>query len=361
MNNEKLETLKSLYLDLLDETDEEATKQKRELIEKITNSFFNVIPKDNGKIFYSHDNITRQLSKGAHPIVNLNRETTDKNAVVCVDLMDGKTNAPIKNPITLYEKAVIIAVFSLIHAGNTSFTGAQIYRKMRGNSNAKPSEEALNELHNTLMYLSSLRVFITCVDEKGNKSLEAVNILGFEKNNFPLFIFQAGKGKANEILVKGKVPQWSYTLWAKPDLKTGVVDYCPYLTTLEKLGQWEELKDALLNVKKDNGKSVQLNNDRIAITQSLFDFVNMFNHMRGNRNTKKSYKTIFEDCGIIITHAQQEKRFKEFIQIVMNHFKNNGLISDFFEYGNGDGIQIKTSKKPVKNQQNKKALSTGNR
>lgn len=362
MNNEKLETLKSLYLDLLDETDEEATKQKRELLEKITNSFSNIIPKDNGLIFHSGDNITRQLTKYAHPLVNLNnQETTEQRAVVCVDLMDAKTNTPIKTPFSLYEKAVIQAVFSLIHAGNVSFTGAQLYRKMRGNSSAKPTEKALNDLHEVLMKLQSVRLHISCTDANGNKSKEAIKILGFESVNYPLFVFQAGKGKANEILVKGKIPQWSYTLWAKPNLKTGAVDYCPFLTLQIKLNQYNELKDDLLQIKNDNGKPVQLTNDRLSIVQCLLDFVITFNRASGNLTNKKPYEDIFKQCKIKITHAQQEKRFKEFILIVMNHFQNNGLIKEFSEYNNGRGVEIRTAKKPAKNQQKKKALSTGNR
>lgn len=359
MRDTEKEELKSKYLDLLDDTSEEATKQKRELLEKIMDPYIHITPKDNGKIFHSSDNISRQLKKYAHPLVNLNNETDEQRAVVCVDLMDAKTNTPIKNGFSPYEVAVIQGVFSLINGGNTSFTGAQLYRKMRGNSSAKPTETALNDLHDTLMKLQSMRLHISCIDEYGEENKEAIKILGFKTVNYPLFVFQAGKGKANEILIKGKIPQWSYTLWAKPDFRTGAVDCCPFLTLLIKLNQYNELKDDLLQIKKDNGKTVQLTNDRVAIMQCLLDFVITFNRANGNLTNKKPYQDIFTQCRINITQLKQEQRFKEFIKIVLSHFKNNGLIKDFSEYNNGRGIEI-TTKKPKK-KHTKKALLTTNK
>lgn len=304
-------------------------------------------PKDSKKILYSHDKITKQLPVEPHPQILLNKKTGKSSAIVCMDLLDEKGEF-ISEPLNYLDMAVLQAVYSLIEDGNNRFTGAQIYRKMRGGARVNPTKEALDEIDKIMLKLKATMLNIECIDSDGKLSKEAIKIIGDKKRRDNLLAFES-----YGIIVNGQ-EGWGYEMLGRQD-ETGEVNYRPgFYRLIKKIGQIQKLPDNVLKVKKldsktNKYKSVGMTSERIVITKYLLDFVLTFNHSNGNITAKRTYDQIINSCKINQSKDTNPRRKKiktiEFIKIVLDHFKANGLITHYEEYGNGRGIEIRTNKK----------------
>lgn len=329
-------TIKSMY--------DELETIKKEVASTLFENKGSYKGKDNKKILVSHNKISKNLTVDAHPEISLNDKKGKKKAVVCMDLLNYE-GVELTKPLNYFDMAVLQAVYSLVDAGNDYFTDAQIYRKMRGGARKNPTKEALKEIDKTMLKLKSTLLYLECNDAEGKISEEAIKILGAKKTRESLIDF-----KSYGIKVNGQ-EGWGYILKGIKDPITNDIVFLPgFYRLIKKIGQYQRLDDEILNIKRlDNKtgkyKNVGMTSERITITKYLLDFVLTFNHANGNITPYRTYQQIFDACEVKIKYGADKQRAIEFIKIVLDHFKRNGLISHFEEYNNGRGVKIETQKK----------------
>lgn len=295
--------------------------------------------------YIAHDKLTKQLSTEVFVATRLSKKKKKATAIVTMELFD-ENGVELSKPLSMFDLTVLQAVYSILDAGNDRCTTFQIYQKMRGNSDVAPNkmvEDSLQQIDKAMWKLQSVIVSLKCEDENGRDSKAARTWLGITKVKESLISFVSA-----EYQMYGK----TVTGYVFKGIESSVgVECLPIFYRLSKaMHHYEVVSDNVINIKKISPKTgsestVRLTNQRATIVKYLLDFVLTFKRSNGHVSNKKPYDTIFNDCDIEITSRMMNKRIKEFIQIVLEHFKRNKLIDGYGEYNKGRGIQIQIKEK----------------
>lgn len=206
----ELEELKKIYFDLLDNTDENATKQKRELLNQIDSKLKNI------KILKAENYFlpVSMLAKNEVKLINYAGETgapgklnVDKrkniNVIVSIGVYDRSVTLP-KN-YNLFLDSVQMTIGSLIDCGAEYITAEQVIRTMNGlNSKDKVTAQAVEEMENVFMQLRNLWVTIDRSEEiKGYTKLKGLTLIQ-NKSILPFNTFITIKNQAGREITAYK-------------------------------------------------------------------------------------------------------------------------------------------------------------
>lgn len=161
--NTELEELKTMYLELLDLTDESATEKKRELLELIqnaTNKRIKLLRAENYLLPVS------KVSKEIVKAINGDEETIElykKNAITVYASYLADENIKPPECYNIFLDSVQMTVGSLLYAGSKTgtkyITAEQVIRTLNGlNSKDKVTPQAIKEMENIFEMLRVMKV-----------------------------------------------------------------------------------------------------------------------------------------------------------------------------------------------------------
>lgn len=311
---------------------------------------------DSGEVYQGHSILSRQLTKATTSAVYLGRNNTMPIQIKMLDY----NSEEVREPLTQFESAVQQALYSLLDDGFLCVTGAQIYRKMKGNKKSHPTleQKGIKDIDLAMKKLAAITVEIS-VDSSGDTTLgDIVKIEDAEKtcalsDTLASFIEQRTEVFGNTTT--------AYVMRPILDPETKTYDPRPLLQRMEiALNQFEKVPDELLAITKINAKGeeveMSLNKERIAIRHYISDFAFMMRRIsNAPKNTaaivrqysnKRSYEDIFTSCEIVSpSHRKNTGRYKQFIKDCLDFYVRKGVISSWREYSNNghkraSGIEI---------------------
>lgn len=314
-----LEDMDSILFDLISE--EEAEQQKAR-----------------GKYVYPADKIHKSITAKRFPasgemVVNLSGRAAKpaERAYLTVSLKE--MGARLSEPITIEEKGVLFAVYSLIEAGYKWCTDVMLWRALTGDAKADPTPEQSKHIDDIMKKLAGVAITIKATNEAGRGYIKR------EVTSWEMLISVSGISE-KKTYQNGTKARYFYR-FKGVDNGRGGLSYEPILLQLAKdnLHQIARLNSEVLNIQKINKKTgelkaLQKNPQRIAMVQELLDFCITYNRAKSGgkpfyKMNQRDYKSIFEACEITTTHQQQIARNKQYICDVLEHFKRNGLIKDY--------------------------------
>lgn len=294
------------------------------------------------------------------PTDKVNKSLTDENCtsqqlsakgnttIRCNVVLADKLGEILSEPLNYIQWSVLKAVYSLYDAGNTQFTAAMIYRKMRGEqNNNRLTDKAAKEIDSVLKQLSSIWCNYSIVDAKGKGSAKGYKWLGVAGESDSLISFSSATvnlyGQYTEI----------YSLKPRKNSYTHKMTYDPLLYELMKnIKHYVLQDDKLFNVKKidANGKehSVKLDMQKCAMVNYIIDRITNYRHSNGHMSNSIDIEAMRQACCVEIEHRQAEKRNIDFINCTLEHLKRNGLIAGYTVNTESKTITFSTAKGALK-------------
>lgn len=308
--------------------------------------------KCNHKSIVMFDKVSQNLTVETSAVLDLGKKKNE-NAKMSFMLLDIDDNV-LDKPLSYTQKTVLKVVYSLVAAGNTVFTSPMIYKALRGGADVFPSPKAQEQLDQILKGLRRIFIKVKMEDENEIKNLAAEKWTGFYEGDDALLDFNYLKGMINGQLANTYVLKPRQLLGKTNG--TNQITYEPLLLTLTKsLNHYEMLPESVLNVKVFEPKTgkdrrVQIDMPKAVLVSYLIDRIIIMRRAKGIVSDKIPYSVIWEQSEINSASRQQIKRNKDFVAIVLNHFKREGFIYDWKEYATKAeecaGVQISMPKAP---------------
>lgn len=296
---------------------------------------------DSGEVYQGHSVLSRQLTKATTSSVCLGKNNTMPVQIKMLDY----NSEEVKKPLTQFESAVQQALYSLLDDGFLCVTGAQIYRKMKGNKKSHPTQEqkGVKDIDLAMKKLSAITVEISVEESQDGEVRTLGDIIKIEdaektcalSDTLASFIEQRTEVFGNTAT--------AYVMRPILDPETKTYDPRPLIQRMEvALNQFEKVPDELLAITKINDKGqeieMRLTKERIAIRHYISDLVFMVRRIKvtaKNYSNKRSYDDIFEQCDITSgSHKKNQGRYKEFIKDCLDFYVRKEVISGWAEYMN---------------------------
>lgn len=265
--------------------------------------------------------LTAKGSSGEFDIDLKNIIPKDPEIKTSVSLsFDFDENIDLPKNYTQYDRAVFNAICSLYEAGNTHFTPATVYRVMTGKN---------REINITPQTISAVTRSIekqrrSTVKIDGTTELQKRKVDGAEKLTFDSNILNLDKVTA---IVNGNEGEYYYFL-RSPIL----YDYCKYT---------RQIITVPLNLL--DTKTVKNTSEIIVIKEYLLRQIELIKNGYRN-NSKMLYDTIFKECGISMTDRSIAKRYRGYIEKLLQEWVEMKHIKAYKEYKQGNkiaGIEVK--------------------
>ena len=232
---------------------------------------------------------------------------------------DEKVDLP-KN-YTQYDRAVFNAICSIYEEGTTHFTPSMVYRVMTGKTkDLKITPQTISAVTRSIEKQRKSTVKIDGTAELKKRKIENAEELTFDSNILNL-------DKVTAVVNGAKTE--CYCFLRSPML----YDYCKCTRQI-----------ITVPLKLLDTKSVRNTSDIIVIKEYLLRQIELIK--KGYRNNSKMlYDTVFKECGISITDRSVTKRYRGYIEKLLQEWVEMKHIKAYNEHKQGNkvvGIEVKT-------------------
>lgn len=263
-----------------------------------------------------------------------------KNVLTTVDVTMDK-NVCISGPVafTPEHAAVIDSCYTILKSGYKSFPEQLIAKVMSGNFEPSVSQEKLEHVHQLVSELRHMDVTIDCTDEFRERGfISKKEKMKFK--NYMLPLLEVEMKTANGVIVRG------YKFIAAPPL-------CAYAETIHKIidvpfsllstcKKVSDTKEAIIIkrylIQKIERAKEENHKDRILCCQILYESSD-----RSKSQDKGMYYSLGYKEESYSNWRKKRSRLNAIVKQVLESFREQGYISEFQEFKNGQkivGVQI---------------------
>lgn len=303
--------------------------------EMIRNSVVNdLIPTDiDGQMSIIPTEVTTRAKKGKlAPVVTLCSFSYDNNTDI--EIMTTKRG----NKITAYDRRVYNAVSTLYLNGRKTVSIAEIYAVMTGYIRANPPKTTRDTIEQSLRKLSSINVFIDLTNEMNANMI---------KDKEPLIkagILSDNNDKMKKVSLEDKM---IHIKIGTLESESGKVFKSIQIINEPTLLTYNRAKKTLISIPMNYIGLTNSNTTERTIAFQDYLLLRIINYKNGKmKENKILYDTIYKESGIDKPSTKKDetdrkgvKRDRETILKMMDEWKQNGLISNYYEFKSNKTIK----------------------
>lgn len=221
--------------------------------------------------------------------------------------------------VTPFDMVVHNAVCTLLESGRTVFTPAEIYRAMNGMTNCEYVK--MTAIEHICRSVEKMRVILLTIDR--TEMIEKAD----------------GLEELKVTVENYMLPVKKYMFHFKNSDVAGyaLLDIPPLLEHSKSLNRVRTLPIELLNTKK-----LRSSKEIIIVKNYLLTQIELMKPKKGRSNVIL-YRTLFDECGIDSQNPTITKRYRGYIEKMLEQWKEQGYITGYKQKKKGraiDGIEI---------------------
>lgn len=294
-------------------------EERLKLVEKkkeLEKQNYNIVPR---KAILPRDRVVikaaEAINTGQDVVWNPHEAEKDERKRITIPILPETYELPER--VTPFDMVVHNAICTLLESGRAVFTPAEIYRAMNGMTNCE--------------YVGKTAI------EQIRRSVEKMRVILLPIDRTELIEKADGLEELKVTVENYMLPVKKYMFHFKNTAVVGyaLLDIPPLLEHSKNLHRVSTVPIELLNIKK-----LRSSTETIIVKNYLLTQIELIKRGRSNVIL---YKTLFDECEIDSTNPTITKRYRGYIEKMLEQWKDQGYITGYKQKKKGraiDGIEI---------------------